>query len=256
MRIEKIVNCTGVTLLIPQGAGDEHEYVEYPPAQVPARVLTEEVTVAGLDVRIVRDLGVEGLPAPEEGVFCLVTSRVALAAPDREDLLVPSDIYEWGDGRKVAGALLRPEPTPRGWGRGLPDLSAVAITLSDDRGTWATQVVAEKTRDGRSWVGYADASPAAGVPGRYTGLDQGAALAKLGEMMQVAQQQGRVFEEKLKNLLRPADLGTAPTWNGSGPSPTASAGPGWSCPPWTAATRSASSRPSACRYRQPESKPS
>src|SRR5690606_38467465 len=49
--------------------------------------------------------------------------------------------------------------------------------------------------------------------------------------------------------------GTAPTWNGSGPSPTASAGPGWSCPPWTAATRSASSRPSACRYRQPESNP-
>src|SRR5690554_5358153 len=203
MRIEKIVNCTGMPLLIPQGAGDDHEYVEYPPAQVPARVLTEEVTVAGLDVRIVRDLGVEGLPAPEEGVFCLVTSRVALAAPDREDLLVPSDIYEWGDGRKkVVGALLRPEPTPRGWGRGLPDLSAVAITLSDDHGTWATQVVAERTRDGSgSWVVYSDASPTEDVPGRYTGLDQGAALAKLVDLLPAAQQQGRVFEEKLKNLL-------------------------------------------------------
>ena len=202
MRIEKLINCTGMPLLIPQGAGDDHEYVEYPPAQVPARVLTEEVTVAGLDVRIVRDLGVEGLPAPEEGVFCLVTSRVALAAPDRADLLVPSDVRGWGDGRQVVGALLRPEPTTRGWGRGLPDLSAVAITLSDHHGTWATQVVAERTRDGSgSWVVYSDASPAEDVPGRYTGLDQGAALAKLGEMMQVAQQQGRVFEEKLKNLL-------------------------------------------------------
>src|SRR5690606_23609204 len=170
MRIEKLINCTGMPLLIPQGAGDDHEYVEYPPAQVPARVLTEEVTVAGLDVRIVRDLGVEGLPAPEEGVFCLVTSRVALAAPDRADLLVPSDVRGWGDGRQVVGALLRPEPTTRGWGRGLPDLSAVAITLSDHHGTWATQVVAEKTSDG-SWVVHSDASPTEDVPGRYTGLD-------------------------------------------------------------------------------------
>ena len=200
MRIEKIINCTGVTLLIPQGAGDEHEYVEYPAARVPARVLTEEVTVSGLDVRVTRDLGVEGLPDPQEGVYYLVTSRVALAAPDRTDLLVPSDIYEWGDGRKVAGALLRPEPTTRGWGRGLPDLSAVAITLSDHHGTWATQVVAERASDG-SWVVHSDASPAEDVPGRYTGLDQGAALAKLSDLLPAAQQQGRVFEEKLKNLL-------------------------------------------------------
>ena len=202
MRIEKIINCTGMSLLIPQGAGDEHEYVEYPAARVPARVLTEEVTVDGLDVRIVRDLGVEGLPAPEEGVYYLVTSRVALAAPDRADLLVPSDVYEWGDGRKVVGALLRPEPTTRGWGRGLPDLSAVAITLSDHHGTWATQVVAERTRDGSgSWVVYSDASPAEDVPGRYTGLDQGAALAKLSDLLPAAQQWGRTYEEKLKNLL-------------------------------------------------------
>src|SRR5690606_22360588 len=202
MRIEKIVNCTGMPLLIPQGAGDDHEYVEYPAAQVPARVVTEEVTVAGLDVRIVRDLGVEGLPAPEGGVCFLVTSRVALAAPDREDLLAPSDIYEWGDGRKVAGALLRPEPTTRGRGRGLPAPSAVALTLGDHPGTWATQVVAERTRDGSgSWVVYSDASPAEDVPGRYTGLDQGAALAKLSDLLPAAQQQGRVFEEKLKNLL-------------------------------------------------------
>src|SRR5690554_7753378 len=107
MRIEKIVNCTGMPLLIPQGAGDEHEYVEYPAARVPARVLTEEVPLAGLDVRIVRDLGVEGLPDPEEGTYYLVTSRVALAAPDRTDLLVPSAVREW-DGRQVVGALLRP----------------------------------------------------------------------------------------------------------------------------------------------------
>src|SRR5690606_18673242 len=173
MRIEKIINCTGMSLLIPQGAGDEHEYVEYPAARVPARVLTEEVTVSGLDVRVTRDLGVEGLPDPQEGVYYLVTSRVALAAPDRTDLLVPSDVREWGDGRQVVGALLRPEPAPRGWGRGLPDLSAVAITLSDHHGTWATQIVAERTRDGSgSWVVYSDASPAEDVPGRYTGLDQ------------------------------------------------------------------------------------
>src|SRR5690606_32157863 len=68
MRIEKLINCTGMPLLIPQGAGDDHEYVEYPAAQVPARVVTEEVTVAGLDVRIVRDLGVEGLPDPQEEI--------------------------------------------------------------------------------------------------------------------------------------------------------------------------------------------
>ena len=43
MRVEKLINCTGMPLLVPQGAGDDHEYVEYPPAQVPARVLTEEV---------------------------------------------------------------------------------------------------------------------------------------------------------------------------------------------------------------------
>lgn len=203
MRVEKIINCTGMPLLIPQGAGDEHEYVEYPAARVPARVVTEEVTVAGLDVRVVRDLGVEGLPDPQEGTYYLVTSRVALAAPDRTDLLVPSDVREWGDGRQVVGALLRPEPTPRGWGRGLPDLSEVVVTLSDHHGTWATQVVAERTRDGRSWVVYSDASPTedGGFPGRYTGLDQGAALAKLADLLPAAQQQGRAYEEKLKNLL-------------------------------------------------------
>src|SRR5690554_547494 len=200
MRIEKIVNCTGMPLLIPQGAGDDHEYVVFPPAQVPARVLTEEVTVAGLDVRVVRDLGVDGLPDPEEGTCCLVTSRVALAAPDRADLLVPSDVREWGDGRQVVGALLRPEPTPRGWGRGLPDLSEVVVTLGNHGAPWATQVVAERTSDG-SWAVYSDASPTEDVSGRYTGLDQGAALAKLEDLLPAAQQQGRAYEEKLKNLL-------------------------------------------------------
>ncbi|ALA06421.1 hypothetical protein P1312_056 [Thermobifida phage P1312] len=201
MRIEKIVNCTGMPLLIPQGAGDEHGYVEYPAAQVPARVLTEEVTVAGLDVRIVRDLGVEGLPDPQEGVYYLVTSRVALAAPDRTDLLVPSDVYEWGDGRQVVGALLRPEPTPRGWGRGLPDLSEVVVTLGNHGAPWMTQVIAERARDGEEWSVYTDNSAVNSVLGRHRGLPLGEALAKLGEMMQVAQQQGRVFEEKHKNLL-------------------------------------------------------
>jgi len=201
MRIEKIVNCTGMPLLIPQGAGDEHEYVEYPAARVPARVVTEEVTVAGLDVRIVRDLGVEGLPDPQEGVYYLVTSRVALAAPDRTDLLVPSDVREWGDGRKVVGALLRPEPTPRGWGRGLPDLSEVVVTLGNHGAPWMTQVIAERARDGEGWSVYTDNSAVNSVLGRHRGLPKGEALAKLGEMMQVAQQQGRVFEEKHKNLL-------------------------------------------------------
>ena len=201
MRIEKIINCTGMPLLIPQGAGDEHEYVEYPAARVPARVVTEEVTVAGLDVRIVRDLGVEGLPDPQEGVYYLVTSRVALAAPDRTDLLVPSDVYEWGDGRKVVGALLRPEPTPRGWGRGLPDLSEVVVTLGNHGAPWMTQVIAERARDGEGWSVYTDNSAVNSVLGRHRGLPKGEALAKLGEMMQVAQQQGRVFEEKHKNLL-------------------------------------------------------
>lgn len=202
MRIEKIINCTGVTLLIPQGTGDEHEYVEYPAARVPARVLTEEVTVSGLDVQVVRDLGVEGLPDPEEGVYYLVTSRVALAAPDRTDLLVPSDVRDWGDGRQVVGALLRPEPTPRGWGRGLPDLSEVVVTLGNHGAPWATQIVAEKTSDG-SWAVHTDASPTedGSVPGRYTGLDQGAALAKLVDLLPAAQQWGRTYEEKLKNLL-------------------------------------------------------
>jgi len=199
IEIEKIINCTGVTLLIPQGADDEHEYVEYPAARVPARVLTEEVTVAGL---VVRDLGVEGLPDPEEGTYHLVTSRVALAAPDRTDLLVPSDVREWGDGRQVVGALLRPEPTPRGWVRGLPDLSEVVVTLGNHGAPWATQVVAERTSDG-SWVVHTDASPTedGGFPGRYTGLDQGAALAKLVDLLPAAQQWGRTYEEKLKNLL-------------------------------------------------------
>lgn len=201
MRIEKIVNCTGMPLLIPQGAGDEHEYVEYPAARVPARVLTEEVAVAGLGVRIVRDLGVEGLPDPEEGVYYLVTSRVALAAPDRADLLVPSDVREWGDGRKVVGALLRPEPTPRGWGRGLPDLSEVVVTLGNHGAPWMTQVIAERARDGEGWSVYTDNSAVNSVLGRHRGLPKGEALAKLGEMMQVAQQQSRVFEEKHKNLL-------------------------------------------------------
>lgn len=201
MRIEKIVNCTGMPLLIPQGAGDEHEYVEYPAARVPARVLTEEVAVSGLDVRVTRDLGVEGLPAPEEGTCYLVTSRVALAAPDRADLLVPSDVREWGDGRKVVGALLRPEPTPRGWGRGLPDLSEVVVTLGNHGAPWMTQVIAERARDGEGWSVYTDNSAVNSVLGRHRGLPKGEALAKLGEMMQVAQQQGRVFEEKHKNLL-------------------------------------------------------
>ncbi|MBX6386832.1 MAG: hypothetical protein IRZ07_28290, partial [Microbispora sp.] len=118
MRIEKIINCTGMPLIIPQGAGDDHEFVDYPAAQVPARVVTEEVTVAGLDVQVVRDLGVEGLPDPEEGTYYLVTSRVALAAPDRADLLVPSNVREWGDGRQVVGGGGRPPPTPTRGGGG------------------------------------------------------------------------------------------------------------------------------------------
>src|SRR5690606_12373081 len=81
-----------------------------------------------------------------------------------------------------AGALLRPEPTTRGWGRGLPDLSAVASTRSDHHGTWAAQVVAETTRDGtRSCVVHSDASPAGDLPGRYAGPDQGAARARLSD---------------------------------------------------------------------------
>lgn len=137
-----------------------------------------------------------------EGTYYLVTSRVALAAPDRTDLLVPSDVREWGDGRQVVGALLRPEPTPRGWGRGLPDLSEVVVTLGNHGAPWATQVVAERTRDG-SWAVYADASPTedGGFPGRHTGLDQGAALAKLEDLLPAAQQQGRAYEEKRKTLL-------------------------------------------------------
>ena len=50
---------------------------------------------------------------------------------------------------------------------------------------------------------HTDASPAVdgSVPGRYTGLDQGAALAKLEDLLPAAQQWGRTYEEKLKNLL-------------------------------------------------------
>lgn len=201
MYIKKIVNCTGMDLLLGEGSGDDHEFVDYPAAQVPARVVTEEVTVAGLDVQVVRDLGVEGLPDPEEGTYYLVTSRVALAAPDRADLLIPSNVREWGDGRQVVGALLRPEPTPRGWGLGIPDLTEIVITLNDDRGPWMTQVIAERARDGEGWSVYTDNSAVNSVLGRHRGLPKGEALAKLGEMMQVAQQQGRGFEEKHKNLL-------------------------------------------------------
>lgn len=196
-----IVNCTGATLLIGEGSGDSHEYVECPAARVPARVVTEEVHLPGLDVKIVRDTGVEGLPDPEDGVWYLVTSRVAMAASERDDLLIPGGIREWGNGQRVVRELLRPEPTMRGLGHGLPDLVDVGFTLGDYNSPWSAQVSAEKSQDG-TWTVHCNAPIGEdGSHGTRRGLTQGQALAALGDLLPAAQQWGRTYEEQQTELL-------------------------------------------------------
>lgn len=199
-----IINCTGMDLLIGTGSGDDHEYVDYPAAKVPARVLKAEVVLPGLDVLVVRDTGVDGLPAPEEGVFCLVTSRVAMAAlatMERDDLLIPAGLREWGDGRrKVVGELLRPNPHLRGWGHGLPDLVSLVAALGDYNGVLA-QVSAERSQDG-TWMVDCDAPVGAdGSPMTQTGLTRDQAMRAFGEVVPIAQQWVRAHAEQQDELL-------------------------------------------------------
>lgn len=76
----------------------------YPDSGKVARVSTQNVVVGEEDgVRLVaKTFGdVVDLPEPAEGVYYIVSSLVALACPDRTDLLVPDDLVRDDTGRVV-----------------------------------------------------------------------------------------------------------------------------------------------------------
>lgn len=85
----KIINCTphAINLFV----GDEERMVIDPSGLCPRCSQSEEIIGEILGIPVTKQTfgSVEGLPDPEEGVFLVVSRMVALAATDREDLLVP-----------------------------------------------------------------------------------------------------------------------------------------------------------------------
>lgn len=77
----------------------------WPSAPCPARVEAARVPLSELDgipLMAERRTRAANLPEPEEGVWFIVSSVVGSAHPERDDLLVPSDLVR--DGRGVVTA--------------------------------------------------------------------------------------------------------------------------------------------------------
>lgn len=97
----RIINLTphAVTVLR-EGA----EPIEYPPSGAVARCATQRQVVGSLNgIPINRtEFGeVSGLPDPAPGVYYIVSTLVAQALPDRDDLLVPDDTVRDEAGRII-----------------------------------------------------------------------------------------------------------------------------------------------------------
>ncbi|GAA0719405.1 hypothetical protein Drose_05730 [Dactylosporangium roseum] len=76
-----------------------------PPCDRPPRLGETEIgrvrPVDGVPVVDIRFGGGEGLPAPERGVWLVVSRPVAMVNRDRDDLLVPHEVVRDLDGRTL-----------------------------------------------------------------------------------------------------------------------------------------------------------
>ena len=100
----KVVNLTPHTLTIITGSGA----VTIPPSGTVARVTVTRdsagtVTIDGVDVPLSRTTygAVTDLPDPEPGTLYIVSSLVAAAARDRNDLVVPDALVRDDQGRVI-----------------------------------------------------------------------------------------------------------------------------------------------------------
>ena len=104
-----IINCTPHTVLIVSSNNCEYDtrkrchtlmgeaevLFEYPPSGIIPRVsMTQEVlgTVDGVTLKCNIYGQIENLPPYEEGTFLIVSAMCAQACPDRDDLLIPTDM--------------------------------------------------------------------------------------------------------------------------------------------------------------------
>lgn len=98
-------------------ATDGKTIITLDPAEKPARVNNARrtlgfLTVGDTAVRVtaLRSFEVRGLPDPVDGVYYVVSSIVAQALPEREDLLVPGNLVRSTKGEKIrARELMRIE---------------------------------------------------------------------------------------------------------------------------------------------------
>ncbi|MDS1270698.1 hypothetical protein RIF23_10345 [Lipingzhangella sp. LS1_29] len=84
-------------------ADDGHVVLRCPPAELPVRLPVrrdDEGEVAGVPV-VVEHRGRVELPAPAPGVSFIVSYAVAVAHPERGDLLVPTDLVRSEEGTVV-----------------------------------------------------------------------------------------------------------------------------------------------------------
>jgi hypothetical protein len=104
-----LVNLTPHEVVLVQG----ETHLVVPPSGTIARAATTRQQVAVLDVdgstipvnRVVFGQ-VENLPGPVEGVWYIVSSIVAQALPERQDLLVPDDTVRDESGRIIGARAL------------------------------------------------------------------------------------------------------------------------------------------------------
>lgn len=82
---------------------DGHIAISYESEGI-ARVSAKSVQVGTVDdIPLIRqEFGeVEGLPAPKEGTYLIVSRMVASALPERRDLVVPADLVRNGKGEVI-----------------------------------------------------------------------------------------------------------------------------------------------------------
>lgn len=135
----KIVNLTPHELNFITEAGN----TTIPPSMIVARVVVERetpwtVTIDGVDVPLYRTRygKITGLPDPQPDTLYVVSSLVAAAARDRNDLVVPDNLVRDEQGRVVgARGLAFPET------RGTDSDSAPFPNYDPVRGSIPTEVV-------------------------------------------------------------------------------------------------------------------